>query len=87
MDTVAVEHLAPSGKPESAENVLIVEQDSGGSWVVRDSLGLKGGFFRSFSSAVHFAKDEARVTRIPIIVRETAGDPSLLGKTDEGARR
>lgn len=43
-------------------NGLIIGQNGGGCWVVRDRLGLKAGIFSSFGSALHFAKGEAEAT-------------------------
>ena len=69
MDNRIPEEASPPEAPPPLENILIVEQVSGG-WVVRDQLGLKGGVFRCFSSAVHYAKYEARAARTRFLVRE-----------------
>jgi hypothetical protein len=66
-NTVAIETVDGAGVVPAngtEANCLFVGQNSKGSWVVRDRLGLKAGIFRSRASALHFAKDEARAGNV-----------------------
>jgi hypothetical protein len=64
----AYENILNGPAAEATANYFIIGQDGEGSWVVRDNRGLKGGIFCSFSSALQFAREEARLAQCGVVL-------------------